>query len=125
MLYRVVNRAQGLALMISLVLFCAVFLPSPAQAATTVDKAFTPPITRENGGPLTAAEIASYQLYAGAVASGAPLPAAATKITVPACTKAIYTLTVTDTGGLTSKVSDPWTLVPDGGCAPGKVVWVP
>lgn len=122
---QLIGRLGTLILMVSLVLFCAVFLPTPAHAAATIDKAFKAPTARKNGDPLAASEIAGYQAYRDGVASGAALPAAATKITIPACVKATYTLTVTDTSGLVSDVSDPYALVPDGGCAPGKAVWVP
>lgn len=123
MLSRAVGRSTALVLMAALILCAAVFLPAQAHGATR-DVGIKPPTARKNGDALVPAELASYQLYKDGVASGAALPATIAKVAVPACAKAAYTITVTDTGGLVSDISDPYPVVPDAGCAPGKVLWL-
>lgn len=123
MLNKALGRVPTLVLLMALTLCMAVFLPSHAHGATR-DVGIKAPTARKNGDPLVLAELASYQLYKDGVASGTALPATTAKVSVPACVKASYTITVTDTGGLISDISDPYAVVPDSGCAPGKVLWL-
>lgn len=112
---------QNLSLVVAIMLFVAVFIPS--AHAGNIDRGFKPPTTRVNGEPLSLSEIASYQLYRDGVAINAPIPVGALSVSLPACEKHQWQLATTDTSGLTGPLSDALTLVPDKGCAPGKVVW--
>lgn len=118
MIYRAIEGARTLAIMVSLILFCATFLPTSAHAGVTLT--WTAPTTRVNGNALAPTEIASYAIAKNGVVAGTVSGATLTYSDTGAsnCVADVWSVEAIDTGGLNSAWANASITVDKVQCAP-------